>query len=72
MPHHRHAIPCHPLCRSTLRATTPSKPNTMSLSMPNTMSLPMGHGLSHAPGLGCGAAAGAAAPSGQVAEEVGQ
>ena len=30
-----------------------------------------GHGLSHAPGSECGAAARAAAPSGQVADEVG-
>ena len=30
-----------------------------------------GHGLSHAPGFECGAAARAAAPSGQVADEVG-
>ena len=35
-------------------------------------SLPVpGHGLSHAPGFECEAAARAAAPSGQVADEVG-
>ena len=45
-----------------------SEPSTVA----NKLSLPVpGHGLSHAPGFGCGAAAGAAAPSAQLAGEDG-